>query len=492
MARATIRRRRVKVARQTLVHFEAGIRSREGRPMFGHDTEVSADTLNDLMPPAGAAVEAARRLQALGFKVRHIGSFSVSGEAPRALWEKTFSTRVRPQRMLMNEAHPEFGEVEYLSHIPDTPFELPSSIGDLVEGAYPQRPATLFQSPLPPRVDYHHLCVPSDVALVLRSERVQKDGLTGDGVFVAMVDTGFYRHAFYNWHGYSYNVTLAPDATNVEEDAVGHGTAEAANIFANAPDIDFIGVKWGGNPTLAFKTASDLHPAVMNNSWGYSIQNPPLPNHLKPLEAAVIEAVRQRGITVCFSAGNGHWGWPGQMPDVISVGGVYADQTLTDGDFDLQASDYASSFDSNIYPGRHAPDVCGLVGMQPHAIYIMLPVPPGSQIDIGQAGGAFPNADETAPDDGWAVISGTSAASPQIAGVCALLKEVQPGLSPDLIKAILRASARDVTVGQSAHGQPAGPGHDGATGAGLVDAEVACNLARSVKIRNVFDLPPPR
>lgn len=460
--------------------------------MFGRDTEVSGDTLDDLTPPAGAAVEAARRFQALGFKVRHIGTFSISGEGPRALWEKTFGTTVEPQRAPLSEAHPDLGEVEFLSHVPDTPFEVPESISDLVEGAYPQRPATLFQSPLPPRVGYHHLRVPSDVSLVLRSERVHKNGVTGDGVLVAMVDSGFYRHAFYDWHGYSYNVTLAPDATRVEEDANGHGTAEAANIFANAPDIDFIGVKWGANPTLAFKTASDLHPAVMTNSWGYTIRNPPLPNHLKPLEAAVIEAVRRRGITVCFSAGNGHWGWPGQMPDVISVGGVYSGEKLTGGDFDLQASDYASSFDSNIYPGRHVPDVCGLVGMRPRGIYIMLPVPPRSQIDRGLAGGAFPNGDETAADDGWAVISGTSASSPQIAGVCALLKEVQPGLSPDLIKSILRASARDVTKGRSAHGQPAGPGHDGATGAGLVDAEVACNLARSVKIRNVFDLPPPR
>jgi subtilisin family serine protease len=161
-------------------------------------------------------------------------------------------------------------------------------------------------------------------------------------------------------------------------------------------------------------------------------------------------------------------------------------------DFQLEASNYASSFDSQIYPGRHVPDVCGLVGMQPRGIYIMLPVEPNDSIDSGLAGGNFPNRDETAPDDGWAVISGTSAASPQIAGVCALLKQVQPGLSPALVKAILRASARDVTAGQSNNGQPAGEGHDGATGAGLVDAHVAYQLARSVAVRNLAALPSPR
>jgi hypothetical protein len=90
------------------------------------------------------------------------------------------------------------------------------------------------------------------------------------------------------------------------------------------------------------------------------------------------------------------------------------------------------------------------------------------------------------------VISGTSAACPQVAGVCALLKQVQPGLSPQLAKAILRASARDVAVGASSTGQPAGPGQDGATGAGLVDASAAYQLARSVQRRSLNTLPLPR
>ena len=296
-------------------------------------------------------------------------------------------------------------------------------------------------------MNYHHLRVPDDVALVLRATPVHERGVTGRGVLVAMPDTGFYRHPFYPWHGYNYNATLSPDAIDVDTDDFGHGTAEAANIFAVARDIDFVGVKMGGNATLAFKTASDLEPAVMTNSWGYDLGGlTTLPNSLLPLEAAVLEAVNQRGIVVCFSAGN----------------------------------------------GRHVPDVCGLVGMQPGGIYIELPVQPSCFIDVALSGPGFPNSDETAPDDGWAVISGTSAASPQAAGVCALLKQAQPGLSPRLVKNILRASAREVTVGMSNNGQPAGPGHDAATGAGLMDAFAAYRLGRSVAIRNIFSLPSPR
>jgi len=480
------------------VVFEAVLKpANPAHSLFGADAApLTVESIDEFKPDSATGKQAALLLQQLGFKIRHIGTFSISGQGPRALWEQVFGTRVQSKTQMISEAHPELGGIKYWAHMAETPFMLPPELQHLVDRAYPQQPPMFFApppvSPLAPPVRYHHLDVPGDVAMVCRSPAVHKRNVTGRSVLVAMPDTGFYKHPYYAWHGYNYQATLAPDAIRVNQDEVGHGTAEAANIFANAPDIDFIGIKMGNNPTLAFKVASDLYPAVMTNSWGYSIPGPTLPNALKPLEAAVVEAVRDRGIVVCFSAGNGHVGFPGQMPDVISVGGVYAHPVLDGEDFDLEASNYSSSFDSQIYPGRHVPDVCGLVGMKPKAIYINLPVEPGCEIDTGLAGGTFPNGDETKPDDGWAVISGTSAASPQIAGVCALLKQVQPGLSPAIVKAILRASARDVTKGVSAMGQPAGDGLDGATGAGLVDACAAYQLARSISTRNVNTIPPPR
>jgi subtilisin family serine protease len=476
-----------------VVVFEAVVKADQS--LFQAEA-VTAKNIDRFRPHSDRAVRAAKVLEGLKFTVRHIGTFSVSAEGPRGLWEQTFGTKVKKETRKLSEAHPELGEVKFWSHIPNTPFEVPPALTELIDRAYPQLPPLfLAESPLPPRVGYLHLRVPADVATVLRAARVHKQRITGAGVLVAMPDTGFYKHSYYEWHAYNYNATLSPDAIRVDHDEVGHGTAEAANIFACAPDIDFVGVKMGLNNTLAFKTASDLQPAVMTNSWGYDLPDQTtLPNFLKPLEAAIIEAVRDRGIVVCFSGGNGHISFPGMMPDVIAVGGVFAHDVVDDvtDDFKLEASNYASSFDSLIYPGRHVPDLCGLVGMSPRGIYIMLPVEPGNQIDQGLAGGTFPNGDETASDDGWAVISGTSAACPQVAGVCALLKQAQPGLSPDLVKAILRASARDVAHGKSYHGQPAGEGFDGATGAGLVDALAAFKLARSVTLRNVNSLPAPR
>ena len=474
-----------------VVSFEAVICSETGESMFAPEIFLTPENIDSFVPKAGAAQQAAIIFQDMGFRILHIGTFSVSGEAPKDLWESTFGTEVKKDSTPVSDAHPELGERTYLSHVAEVPFEIPDKLKNIVERAYPQKPPTFFESPLPPTVPYHYLDVPGDVSMVLRSGMVNQEGITGKGVLVAMPDSGFYKHKFYEWRGYNYNATIAEDAVDVEKDDSGHGTAEAANIFSCAPDIDFVGIKMGNNATLGFKKAVDLNPAVITCSWGWSIENAPLPNSLTPLKAAVIHAVKQLGITVVFSAGNGHYGFPGQMPEVISAGGVYAHRDLAGDDFDLEASDYASSFTSQIYPGRRVPDVCGLVGMKPRGIYIMLPVQPRCAIDMSLAGGAYPNKDETQSDDGWAVISGTSAAAPQVAGVCALLKQVQPSLSPNLVKQILISSARDVKKGTSAMGDQAGKGFDSATGAGLVDAFKAYRLARSIMVRPLFTVPRP-
>jgi subtilisin family serine protease len=206
------------------------------------------------------------------------------------------------------------------------------------------------------------------------------------------------------------------------------------------------------------------------------------------LEASVSAAIFS-GITVVFSAGNGHAGFPGQHPEVISAGGVYIDELGN-----LQASDYSSGFQSVIYPGRRVPDVCGAVGQRPKAIYIMLPVEPGDKIDVDNSPGAFPAGDETAPNDGWAAFSGTSAAAPQLAGVAALLKELVPTISPVGIKSCLMGSARDVDAGFCSpvsilhQGLPAVPGPDDATGSGLVDAFAAAMWAYCNQLKQAGSL----
>ena len=273
---------------------------------------------------------------------------------------------------------------------------------------------------------------------------------------------------------------LGPGTSDPGSDENGHGTGESANVFATAPDCTLKPVKAATasgalvNMTAAFNAAVALGPDIISNSWSADIRSGPL-SAADQARAAAVAAAWAAGIVVVFAAGNGHWGFPGQHPDVISVGGVAIDQAGA-----LRASDYASGFDSEIYPGRRVPDVSGLVGLLPRAELIMLPIPPGCAIDRDLAGGTFPEGDETEPDDGWAVFSGTSAACPQVAGVCALILQACPRLGPAEVRELLTTTARDVTTGTNHpnFGNEAVPGPDNATGAGLVDAQKAVLLAK--------------
>ncbi len=75
---------------------------------------------------------------------------------------------------------------------------------------------------------------------------------------------------------------------------------------------------------------------------------------------------------------------------------------------------------------------------------------------------------------------GTSAAAPQVAGVCALMKQVNPGLTPAEARDYLTRTARDVSAGVThirMGPERARAGLDRATGAGLVNAQAAVDMA---------------
>jgi subtilisin family serine protease len=151
--------------------------------------------------------------------------------------------------------------------------------------------------------------------------------------------------------------------------------------------------------------------------WRYAV--PSRKQHAQDAAFAleVKDAVEQ-GIFVIFSAGNGQFSVELQVPEVFAAGGVFMAPNTA-----LQASDYASGYSSAFFPGRVVPDACGLVGLLPRAMYLMLPVPPGCELDRAmiQKDDEGNPGDGTAPNDGWGLFSGTSAAAPQVAGVAAVL-----------------------------------------------------------------------
>lgn len=454
--------------------------------------QLNAETRKAFEPDEHTIGKAMAALTRHGFIVSSRGRYSVSIRGKRRDYEKLFGTKLSAVDVSGTDQGIAAASMAYFP-APGAPWTPDPGISQLIDDAYIQMPHIYMTqrfgptppSPLPPQVDYHHLRVPGDVALVLNAARCHRAGISGKGVRVAMIDSGFnHTLPYFQEMGYNSSVVLAPGATHVHQDGSSHGTGESANVFSIAPDVQFTGVKLdnesggaGASVLEGLQEALKHNPQVISVSIGYDLVSDrttrkhltTLPNALKPLEAEIQAAVED-GIVIVFSAGNGHVAFPGMMPDVISAGGVYVGA-----DGKMQASDYASAFKSKIYSGRHVPDFSGLVGLYAnHADYIMLPIQPKSEIDENNS-----SHDGTKKDDGWGVFSGTSAAAPQLAGVCALLLQKDPSLTPSDIKQILRRTARDVVDGKARAASnegvamPAEPGSVDATGTGLVDAYAA-------------------
>ena len=463
-------------------------RSQDGLGPTRLDARMSSRSVMSLAPDPVDVDRALFELHRRGFETSIRGRLTASVRCSRQEYERLFGTALAAFRLPPTVP----AQFQAFYFPPDgAPWKPDPNVAAMIDDAYIQWPHIYLakQPPIPsatpPAIDRFHLKVPADVARAINATAIHQEGYTGRGVRVVMVDSGFaHGHPFFTTHGFTSAVALAPGATNRATDSNGHGTGESANVFAIAPGATFIGVKVdndddpraGATLLEGVQEALRHDPHVISVSLGYDLRQPgtrapmtALPNSLVALEAEIQAAVAA-GIVVVFAAGNGHYAFPGQMHEVMSAGGVFVDEAGR-----MRASDYASAFKSGIYSGRTVPDFCGLVGLLPHADYIMLPVPPGCEIDREE--GAH---DGTTRTDGWGVFSGTSAAAPQLAAVCALLLEKNPGLTPGDVKAVLKRTARDVTTG---HANPASdaagvglratPGADGATGAGLVDAWAA-------------------
>jgi subtilisin family serine protease len=465
------------------------VRSQGGVSVF------DAEQLEDPEPfwgTTGDHDEATRALEASGLEIvaeSRLGKAIVG--PPAAFEDLTGGTVVTKERLM----HAEAGRERYVTHCDIVGAGQPEVLGlgtvapstAAVEGVLLERPRiphAVFPSPIPPAVQKFHLRVPDDVALLLGAARAHQQGQIGEGVSVAMVDTGQYAHPFFVAHRYDVRpaVAVVPGA-NPAKDPVGHGTGESANIFAVAPGVTLRPYR-ASNPQgqlvgaiATFLRAKADRPDVMTNSWGGDAAYPPR-GPLDPSERAwaleIGDAVQQ-GIVVVFSAGNGQFSVEPQVPGVLAAGGVYADPGL-----DLTASNYASGYQSPWFAGVNVPTVCGLVGLLPRAQYLLLPIPPGCAIDVEEsrrASGDPP--DGTGPSDGWALFSGTSAAAPQLAGAVALVLGARSGLTPAQVGETLAATAVDV---QSGRCHPrfnfrATGGPDLATGAGLVNASAAVTRA---------------
>ena len=313
-----------------------------------------------------------------------------------------------------------------------------------------------------------------EVAAAIGADDLHARGVTGDGVGVALIDTGVVPVPGL----LTGNVVNGPDLSFDSQspspnlDAFGHGTHMAGIIAGNdgtaggfrgiAPDSTLLSVKVG-----AHDGAADVSQVIAAIDWVVQHRNDPGLNirvlnlsfgtdgrqdaAADPLAHAVQNAWRA-GITVVVAGGNRgsdhpSLANPARDPYVIAVGA--ADTRGTSGsslDDTVPAFSSRGSYNRRVDVVAPGQSVASLRN-------------PGSYIDVEYPGAVV--------DERFFKGSGTSGAAAVVSGAAALLLQQRPQLTPNDVKRLLTSTAQPL------------PQADGAgRGAGLIDAAAASAAAR--------------
>ena len=299
----------------------------------------------------------------------------------------------------------------------------------------------------------------------VRAPDVWALGFTGQGVVIAGQDTGIrWTHAAikqkyrgwnaatstadhnYNWHD-SIHAPLGGGSCGPDNlapcDDNAHGTHTIGTMVGDNGSTEQIGVapgaKWigcrnmnagDGRPASYNECAQwllaptdlvganprpDLAPDVISNSWGCpASEECTAGNEVK----AAIDALVDGGILFVAAAGNGG----------STCGGIIDQPAILDSAFVVGATDSSDRLAGYSLRG---------------------PVPNVTRIrpDLSAPGSSVRSA-TNAGDTSYAALSGTSMATPHVAGVAALIMSVNPGLKgdPHRVEAILRETATTAGV----------------------------------------------
>jgi serine protease AprX len=444
-----------------VVHFTIVARPASGIGLDELREKLRVKTFEECLPEKSTLLTIADRLETLGFEVfRDAMTLHVSARGTVARFEQVFQTQlvknIQHVTIEADAAQPKTYTQEWFAIGDDAPEPSLAAIPGALAIALP--PAPRFLTPRLPPIFPGPLRVPGDIAQLLNASATHRqqvngagDRATGVGITVAVIDSGFARHPYYEEHKYDIQRFASDDASDPYVDLQQHGTAIIANLFACAPDVSAIAVKKGLLPELAFEKARSFNPYVISFSVGYDLGNvTAIPADYVPLAMQVVQSVVDNIVVVAAAGNFGLRAFPAMMPECLAVGGVDIDAADQ-----LSVSSTSSSFVHPIYPSRKVPDVCAF------ATGIVLPIADPSGIP------------------GWATLGFTSCATPQVAGVCALLLQNNPSLTPQVVRSVLYETAVDISAGTSATGMAAIHGKDRATGGGLVDAFAAWKGVRN-------------
>ena len=321
-------------------------------------------------------------------------------------------------------------------------------------------------------------------------------GVDGTGVGVAIIDSGV--ASFHDDLG-AGRVTRFVDFVNFQSaayDDYGHGTHVAGIIAGDGHDSE--GRRRGiapGATLLVEKVLDASGQGYISNviaAIDYAIANKDALNirvinlsvsagvyesyTTDPLTLAAKRAV-EAGIVVVSAAGNlgknaqgqtqyGGIGAPGNAPWVITVGASSHNGTTDRADDTIAAfsSRGPSAIDFQAKPDLVAPGV-GIESIAEAGSTLWNTKP------LMRLWGTVPTATEP-----YLALSGTSMAAPVVSGTIALMLQVNPSLTPNLVKAILQYTA-ETRPNYTALAQ----------GAGFLNARGAVELARSIGASSAAD-----
>jgi subtilisin family serine protease len=295
--------------------------------------------------------------------------------------------------------------------------------------------------------------------------RSQHPDITGEGVIVGILDTGLDPNhpevagKMIAWRDFISDKEQAYDDN-------GHGTHVAGTIAGEgsggtqigvAPRVKLVigkifsgsgfssagailrGMEWVANPDRKFN--SSLRPRVINNSWGGGMRSD---IRQDPFAQQVVNWV-QLQIFPAFAAGNsgrsgaGSIGSPAGLPMAFAVGATNANDELADFSSrgPVRIIDFEGKNRTYIKPDVSAPG---------HQVYSSM------------------------PNGKYARMSGTSMATPHLAGAVALIYQLRPDLSVEQMTRILMDSSED--LGEA--------GKDNHFGAGRLDVVKALEAASRI------------